>query len=287
MDKIDYERRRAEAAANAERAKEEKRNRERERKEERRRQEQRMLAVAEGHQLFVGGLSTRCDDTHLSAYFSRFGPITDHVVVRDLETRLPRGFGFVTFPSQAHAAAAVAAANGAEARELCVPHGRLAVKFAEKSKAQLDFEARRAATLAAGGQDRPEEGAAVDGIEADSPSAEPAISVPAAQPAQATPAAHAPPAALQPPPPPPTPASNGVKQWPAPPETLVAPPPPPPAKAAPPPARAGGAPAPARGRTGGAGRRVDGPAGKGACGRSEEGKVRLGGPILPAGAEAA
>jgi hypothetical protein len=145
---MEYQRRKADAAAKADRAREERKQWETERREERRRQEQRMLAVAQGCQIFVGGLALRCEEDSLLAYFSRFGRVSDHTIVRDSETRLSRGFGFVTFPDAQDAAAAVGASHGVEVRDVSAPHGRLSVRLAEKSKAQLEFEARRSAARA-------------------------------------------------------------------------------------------------------------------------------------------
>ena len=257
MQRVEYDRRKAEAAEKAEERKEERKLRENERKEERRRQEQRMLAVSEGRQIFIGGLALRCDDSLLSTFFSRFGQVSDCIIVRDPETRLSRGFGFVSYVETGQAEAAVSAANGVEVRELCAPHGRLSVKIAEKSKAQVDLEARRSAgpvvskTIdrressdgesdkslgreASHGDSNAENGA--DGCQhrqdplksmpndvVQRRKSETMLEIKTRETAIAMP----------PPPPPPLPAQSGVKPWPAPPETkLVAPPPPPAAGAA-------------------------------------------------------
>ncbi|XP_052060985.1 heterogeneous nuclear ribonucleoprotein 27C-like [Mytilus californianus] len=46
---------------------------------------------------FVGNLSWETDNESLWNYFSKFGPLSDAVVIMDRETGRSRGFGFVTF----------------------------------------------------------------------------------------------------------------------------------------------------------------------------------------------
>ncbi|KAF6031097.1 hrp-1 [Bugula neritina] len=59
--------------------------------------------MAEGDQaehlrkLFIGGLSPKTDDDSLRSYFSKYGVITDCIVMKDNQTKRSRGFGFVTF----------------------------------------------------------------------------------------------------------------------------------------------------------------------------------------------
>ncbi|CAE7520514.1 RNP1, partial [Symbiodinium pilosum] len=47
--------------------------------------------------IFVGGLPHHCTLDMLTAHFSRYGRITDAVVMADKATGKPRGFGFVVF----------------------------------------------------------------------------------------------------------------------------------------------------------------------------------------------
>lgn len=47
--------------------------------------------------IFVGGLSHDTTEDSLKNYFSRFGEVSDVVVMRDPVSKKPRGFGFVTF----------------------------------------------------------------------------------------------------------------------------------------------------------------------------------------------
>lgn len=55
--------------------------------------------------LFVGGLPGSVGDAEFRAYFERFGPIVDAVVMIDRDTNRSRGFGFVTFLGEDSAAA--------------------------------------------------------------------------------------------------------------------------------------------------------------------------------------
>lgn len=49
--------------------------------------------------VFIGGLSYKTDDDALKAYFSKYGDLVDHVVMKDGQTGRSRGFGFVTYSS--------------------------------------------------------------------------------------------------------------------------------------------------------------------------------------------
>lgn len=49
--------------------------------------------------MFVGGLSLKTEDDSLREYFSKWGEITDAVVMKEPGTRRSRGFGFVTYAS--------------------------------------------------------------------------------------------------------------------------------------------------------------------------------------------
>lgn len=63
--------------------------------------------------LFVGSLSWDTDDQGLRAAFEQFGPVEDAKVINDRDTGRSRGFGFVTFSSEADAQKAMQEMNGA------------------------------------------------------------------------------------------------------------------------------------------------------------------------------
>lgn len=47
--------------------------------------------------MFVGGLSLNTTDDSLKDYFSKWGEITDAVVMKEPGSKRSRGFGFVTY----------------------------------------------------------------------------------------------------------------------------------------------------------------------------------------------
>lgn len=57
--------------------------------------------------LYIGGLSWNTDTDGLRGKFTQFGSVEDAIVIRDRETGRSRGFGFVTFSSEAEADAAI------------------------------------------------------------------------------------------------------------------------------------------------------------------------------------
>ncbi len=64
--------------------------------------------------LFVGSLPWAVDNQKLQDLFSKFGEITEAVVVMDKMTGRSRGFGFVSFADDAAADQAVKEMNGAD-----------------------------------------------------------------------------------------------------------------------------------------------------------------------------
>ena len=52
---------------------------------------------ADSGKLFVGGISWETEEDRLREYFSRFGEVTEAVIMRDRNTGRARGFGFVVF----------------------------------------------------------------------------------------------------------------------------------------------------------------------------------------------
>ena len=47
--------------------------------------------------IFVGGLSKETTDEAFLEYFSKFGTTVDNIVMRDGQTKMSRGFGFITY----------------------------------------------------------------------------------------------------------------------------------------------------------------------------------------------
>jgi RNA recognition motif-containing protein len=64
--------------------------------------------------LFVGGISWNTTDDGLRAAFQRFGEVLEASIVVDRYTGRSRGFGFVVFADDTHAAQAMEEMNGAE-----------------------------------------------------------------------------------------------------------------------------------------------------------------------------
>ena len=62
--------------------------------------------------LYVGNLSFKTTDAGLKEAFSRFGTVTDSVIMSDRDTNRSRGFGFVTMSSAAEANAAISGLHG-------------------------------------------------------------------------------------------------------------------------------------------------------------------------------
>ncbi|XP_063306534.1 cold-inducible RNA-binding protein B-like [Pelobates fuscus] len=62
--------------------------------------------------LFVGGLSFETDEQNLEQVFSKYGQVSEVVVVKDRETKRSWGFGFVTYENPDDAKDAMMAMNG-------------------------------------------------------------------------------------------------------------------------------------------------------------------------------
>lgn len=65
-----------------------------------------------GANLFVGGLAPEIDEPYLADTFSAFGPVTFTKIMRDAETAVSKGYGFITFDTFSAADAAISAMNG-------------------------------------------------------------------------------------------------------------------------------------------------------------------------------
>jgi len=63
--------------------------------------------------LFVAGLPFDVDDQELNEIFSDHGTVASAKVIMDRDTGKSRGFGFVEFPDDSHAQAAIKAIDGA------------------------------------------------------------------------------------------------------------------------------------------------------------------------------
>ena len=64
--------------------------------------------------LFVGGLSDDVTESDLMSAFGAFGVVADCIVMRDRDSRAPRGFGFVTMADRRAATKAVRDLSGFE-----------------------------------------------------------------------------------------------------------------------------------------------------------------------------
>jgi len=64
------------------------------------------------NKIFVGNLPWSVTSAQLQEAFAQYGQITDASVVLDKESGRSRGFGFVTFATDAEAQAAVDGMNG-------------------------------------------------------------------------------------------------------------------------------------------------------------------------------
>ena len=72
--------------------------------------------------LYVGNLSFSTSESQLRELFAAHGEVSSASLVMDRETGRPRGFGFVEFPNDEHARAAMAALSGknVDGRDLTV-----------------------------------------------------------------------------------------------------------------------------------------------------------------------
>jgi len=64
--------------------------------------------------VYVGNLSWNTTDDTLRDAFAHFGNVLDSIVMRDRDTGRSRGFGFVTYGTQAEAEAAIASLHDQE-----------------------------------------------------------------------------------------------------------------------------------------------------------------------------
>jgi len=157
MDRVEYAKRRAEQQERYDKMKEERKEKDKKRSEDKKRMEKRFAAVANGCQTYVGGLALRVEEADLRSHFEPFGTVTDVLVVRDNDTELSRGFAFVTFEQEDMAKSAIKEVNRKEIKNLCPPHGRLAIKIAEKSRQQKEWEKANPGKCPKKAKDEPKE----------------------------------------------------------------------------------------------------------------------------------
>lgn len=76
--------------------------------------------------LYVGNLSFSTTEAQLRELFEAHGEVSSASLVMDRETGRPRGFGFVEFPNDDHARAAIEALSGknVDGRNLTVNEAR-------------------------------------------------------------------------------------------------------------------------------------------------------------------
>ncbi|KAK5830565.1 Cold-inducible RNA-binding [Gossypium arboreum] len=70
------------------------------------------MAKILGTQLFVHRLSFFTNHQELKTLFAPFGVVKEARLIRDSKTQRPKGFGFVTFETEAEAQKALKAMNG-------------------------------------------------------------------------------------------------------------------------------------------------------------------------------
>jgi RNA recognition motif-containing protein len=73
-------------------------------------------AAALPSRLFVGGLGDEVTEADLKTAFGQFGAVADCIVMRDRDSRAPRGFGFVTMADRKDAPRAIAGLHGSDLR---------------------------------------------------------------------------------------------------------------------------------------------------------------------------
>ncbi|ESO06935.1 hypothetical protein HELRODRAFT_76975 [Helobdella robusta] len=66
----------------------------------------------EENKAFVRGLTEDVDESMITSYFSKYGRVTEVYLARDFETKLPRGFAFVTFENSKDCENACKTLNG-------------------------------------------------------------------------------------------------------------------------------------------------------------------------------
>ncbi|XP_016100345.1 RNA-binding motif protein, X chromosome-like [Sinocyclocheilus grahami] len=86
--------------------------------------------------LFIGGLNTETSEKVLEAYFSKFGRISEVLLMKDRETNKSRGFAFVTYENPGDAKDATREMNGK-------PLDGKPIKVEQATKPQFESSGRR------------------------------------------------------------------------------------------------------------------------------------------------
>ncbi|XP_052431005.1 RNA-binding motif protein, X chromosome isoform X1 [Carassius gibelio] len=86
--------------------------------------------------LFIGGLNTETSEKVLEAYFSKFGRISEVLLMKDRETNKSRGFAFVTYENPGDAKDAAREMNGK-------PLDGKPIKVEQATKPQFESSGRR------------------------------------------------------------------------------------------------------------------------------------------------
>ncbi|XP_037706747.1 heterogeneous nuclear ribonucleoprotein A3-like [Choloepus didactylus] len=87
--------------------------------------------------LFIGGLRFETMDDSLREHFEKWGLITDSVVMRDPQTKCPRGFGFVTYSCVEEVDAAMCAGPHKVDEHVVEPEGAVSREDSVKPDAHL------------------------------------------------------------------------------------------------------------------------------------------------------
>jgi cold-inducible RNA-binding protein len=76
--------------------------------------------------LFVGNISWSMSEDDLRELFAQYGAVEEAIIIMDRATNRSKGFGFVTFPDDSEAEAAITALNGTDigGREIVVNEAR-------------------------------------------------------------------------------------------------------------------------------------------------------------------
>jgi RNA recognition motif-containing protein len=63
-------------------------------------------------EIYVGGLDYSVEEEELRKLFEPFGEVSRAVIIREKDSQMPRGFGFVGMPNKEEAEKAIGGLNG-------------------------------------------------------------------------------------------------------------------------------------------------------------------------------